>query len=1020
MFLSKLSVERPVTITMMIFVFIVFGALAYFGLSYNLMPDVDIPVLSIQTVYGGAGPKEVETQITEKIEDAVATVSNIDYIQSYSMENVSYVIINFKQGKDIDVANQEVKDKVDGIINNLPTDADKPVVAKYDIGATPIMNLVLSGKQSPLELNDYAENVLKDRLSQIPGVGQVELEGGQKREIQVVLDDKTVYSNSVSLTQLSGVLAAYNLDLPAGQFKSNNQELNVKVKGQYNDVATINDLDVPTATGLKKLNQIANVRDQGEEIRKRSTYFNSETKTKQDNVIRINIVKSSDGNPVAISKALKKVLPGILESLPKGMNLDIVNDNSIFVQSSVDDTLSNIYMGIILTGLILLFFLYDLRSTLIVAISMPVSIIATFWMMKAAGFSLNIMSLLGLSTSIGTLVTSSVVVIENIFRHMHLGNNRKDAAQIGTSEIAIAVLASTLTNVVVFLPIGSMSSIVGQFFKEFAITVTFATFVSIIISFTLTPMLASLILPEKQKTNKVATTLEGIFKSWEDGYQRILRYILKNKKNSMYVLLVTMLLFISSLFFASKVGFEFMPTLDEGNIKVTVELPQGYTLTETANALTQIEKKLTSHKEVKHILTTMGSKGSMDTGLNLASTDIKLIDANERKLSTQEISELFISELSTITNSKIKVAVESSTGNDRGDPIVLYLMGQNTETLEKLKLQIQNKIKDVPGLINLDSSSRSGKSEVVITPKRYDMLLAGTNVYELALSLRAVMEGSVGTQYKENGNEYDIKVTLDEESYNTIEKINNITIVTSKGTFRLGQLANIEFAEGVNKIIHRDKTKTIEITGAPAAGVPLGNVTGEINKRLDDLKLPNGYSWKWGGSAETMNESVMDLGKAFILAVLLTYMLLAAILESFLQPLMILSTLPLALIGVFYFQFFSGLTMNIFSMMAIIMLVGIVVNNAILILDYANQLRRQGKTVHDALVEACPTKLKAIIMSNLAIIMSMIPMAMGVGSSGKEFRQSMGIVSIGGLITSTILTLVFIPVIYYLFTKNTD
>jgi HAE1 family hydrophobic/amphiphilic exporter-1 len=982
------------------------------------MPDVKIPVLSIQTIYAGAGPQEVETQITEKIEDAVSTVSNIDYVQSYSMENVSYVIISFKQGKDIDVANQEVKDKVDAIINDLPKDADKPKVAKFDIGASPIVNLVLSGTQSPLELNDYAENVLKDRLSQIPGVGQVELEGGQQREIRVELDDKTVYSNSISLTQLSGVLAAYNLDMPAGQFKSNNQELNVKIKGQYKSTDNISDLDVPTASGLKKLSQIAQIKDESDEVRKKSTYYNSSTKTKQDNVIRINIIKSSDGNPVEISKALNKALPGILETLPKGMSFDIVNDNSIFVKSSVNDTLSNIYMGIILTGLILLFFLYDLRSTLIVAISMPVSIIATFWMMQMAGFSLNIMSLLGLSTSIGTLVTSSVVVIENIFRHMHLGNNRKDAAQIGTAEIAIAVLASTLTNVVVFLPIGSMSSIVGQFFKEFAITVTFATFMSIIVSFTITPMLASLILPEKQKTNKIATTLEGIFSSWEKAYKNILTKILKTKKSSMTVIGVTLLLFISSFFFASKVGFEFMPTLDEGNIQVQIELPQGFTLDETAAVLNKIESRITAHQEVKHVLTTIGGQGSMDAGLNLASSDVKLIDAENRKLSTQELSEIFINELSTITNAKIKVAVQSSTGNDRGDPITLYLMGQNNEELERIRMQVMNKIKDVPGLINLDSSSRSGKTEVVISPKRYDMLLAGTNVYELALNLRTVMEGAVGTQYKENGNEYDIKVTLNEESYNSIEKINNITIVTSKGTYRLSQLADVEFAEGVSKVIHRDKTKTIEITGAPAVGVPLGNVTGEITKRIDTIKMPAGYSYKWGGNAEMMTEAVSDMAKAALLAIILTYMLLAAILESFLQPLMILSTVPLALIGVFYFQYFSGLTMNIFSMMSIIMLVGIVVNNAILILDYVNQLRKQGRTVHDALIEACPTKLKAIIMSNIAIILSMAPMALGIGEAGKEFRQSMGIVSIGGLISSTLLTLVFIPVLYFLTTKT--
>lgn len=1018
MFLSKLSVERPVTVVMMIMVFVVFGAMAYFGLSYNLMPEVKIPVVSIQTIYAGAGPEEIENLITKKIEDAIATVSNIDYIQSYSMENVSYVIVKFDLGKDVDIANQEIKDKIDVILNDLPNDSDKPKVSKFDMGAEPVMNLVLSGKQSAMELNDYADKVLKDRLSQVQGVGQVDLEGGQQREIQVKLKDAVVYQNSISVSQLSQILAAYNFDLPAGQFKSNNQELSVKVKGQFSSVDQIAQMDIPTASGSKKLNQIASVEDSGEEVRKRSTFFNVRDKEKLDNVIRINIIKSSDGNPVAVSKAIRKIFPVIVESLPQGMKLDIVDDSSIFVESSVSDTLSNIFMGVILTGMVLLFFLYDIRSTLIVAISMPVSIIATFWMMKMAGFSLNIMSLLGLSTSVGTLVTNSVVVLENIFRHKQLGNSNKDAAQIGTSEIAIAVLASTLTNVVVFLPIGSMSSIVGQFFKEFALTVTFATIFSIIISFTLTPMLASIILPEQQKTNQLAKTLEAMFKKWEVAYQNILKRIMKRKMRSTSVIIVSVLLLISSLFVATKVGFEFIPLMDEGNIKVDVELPQGYTLSETANTLSEIEHRISQYPEVKHILTTLGSKGAMDAGLNLAYSNVKLVDAKERKITTQQLSDKIIKDLSTIPNCKIKVIVKSSAGDDSGEPITLYLTGQDNKVLEELKLQIVNKIKDVPGLINLDTSSRSGKSEVVVKPRIYDLQLCGTNVVELAVTLRAVMEGAVYTQYKESGNEYDIKVTVDEQSYDSIEKINNISIVTSKGTYRLSQLADVSFAEGLNKIIHRDKVKTIEITGSPAVGVPIGDVTKVINQRLEGIKLPQEYSTQWGGDTEMMNEAVTDMARAALLAILLTYMLLAAILESYIQPLLILSTVPLALIGVFYIQFFTGLTMNIFSMMSIIMLIGIVVNNAILILDYTNQLRKQGKTVHDALIEACPTKLKAILMSNISIILGMMPMAIGIGSAGKEFRQSMGIVSIGGLIASTLLTLVVIPSLYYITTKE--
>ena len=1024
MFLSKMSVNRPVTVTMLILVFVVFGAMAYFSLAYNLLPDIKLPVVSVQTIYPGAGPEEIETQISKKIEDQISTVSNIDFIQSYSMDNASIVLVKFKMGKDVDIANQEIKDKIDSIINDFPADAQKPIVAKIDLTEMPVMNLVLSGDQSLLELTDYAENVLKDRLSQIHGVGQVNLEGSRKREIQIELTDQAVYQNSLSILQLSQILAAYNLDLPAGNFKSDKQEVAVKIKGQYIDVDQIKDLDVPTATGVKKLNQIANIKDSGEEVRKRSTYFNVADNTKNDNVIRINVLKSSDGNPVEISKQLRKELPSILASLPAGMTLHIVDDSSKFIERAVSDTLSNIYLGILLTGLVLLFFLYDLRSTFIVAISMPVSIIATFSVMKMAGFSMNIMTLLGLSTSVGTLVTNSVVVLENIFRHKNMGHNSKDSAQIGTSEIAIAVLASTLTNVVVFIPIGTMSSIAGQFFKEFALTVTFATIFSIIISFTLTPMLASLILPEKPKKGRLGNKLEKMFNSWERAYKGILVYVMGRKKRSVFYIFIAILLFFSSLFVASKIGFEFMPILDDGNLQINVELPQGYTLSETSNTVQQIENIIAKHKEVQHILFTLGSKGSIDTGLNLANASVKLIDAKEREISTQQLADLLIKDLSIIPNADIKVKVQSSAdgggsaGVGGGEPITMYLYGQENKELDDIRVKVMNAIADIPGLINLDSSSRSGKVELVVKPRMYELLQSGSNVAELALNLRAIMAGSVSTQLKQQENEYDIMVTFDEGSYDSIDKIKNITIMTAGGPFRLSQLADVHFEDGINKVIRRDKAKTVEVTGSPATGVPIGNITKEINHRLAKFDFPAGYGYKWGGSAQMMNETVTDMAKAALLAILLTYMLLAAILESFVQPLLILSTIPLALIGVFYVQYLSGLTMNIFSMMSIIMLVGIVVNNAILILDYTNQLRWSGMTVRQALIKAAPVKLKAILMSNISIILGMAPMAMGIGSSGKEFRQAMGIVSIGGLIASTILTLVIIPMLYYVVTKN--
>ncbi len=1017
MFLSDLSIKRPVLITMLIMVFLVFGGLAYIGLPLNMMPDVDIPVVTAQIIYAGASPLEVESQIVKPIEDAVSTVSKIDYIESYSMESVGYVVIRFETGKDVDIANQEVKDKIDAILNDLPEDAEKPVISKFDLGAIPVAELVLSGNMTPIELYEVADKQLKDRFSQLEGVASVNISGGQEREVRVELDDRVVFENSISLAQLSGIIASQNLDLPGGHFLQKDQEYTVRLQGQYDSVEKLKNTEIPTASGIKQLKQIANVSDTGAEIRERSVYFNNIEKFRDENVVRLSVQKSSDGNAVEVADQVRESLPEISKSLPEGLELYMVDDNSIFIRSSVEDTISNIILGIIFTGIVLFIFLHDWRSTLIVALAMPTSIISTFMLMQAFGFTMNIMTLMGLSISVGVLVTNAVVVLENIFRHKRLGEKRMESAAIGTSEVAVAVIASTMTNIVVFLPIASMQSLVGQMFKEFALTVTFATIFSLLISFTMTPMLSSRFLPVTMKKGKIGAWIEGIFDRIDQLYGRMLTGLFSKKRYSALLMFAVLLLLIGSFKLAGKIGFEFMPMMDEGNITLQAELPQGYNLSQTADILEQIEKTVVSNPEVKHMLTTLGKISDTDIGTNLAYASIKLVDADDRELITTEVNDRITQQLSDIPNVRIKTQVTSSAV-DSGSPIEFYLKGQDIDELTHLNDEVLAKLKDIPGLNNLDSSLRSGKPEITFIPDRRKLMDAGATIYDVAIALRASVEGLVATEYKENNENYDLRVSLTDESVDSPEKIRNIPIVTSAGTYRLSQLGSVDFTKGVNKVIHRDKAKTAKITASNATGVPLGDVTNEINKRMAEIDLPPGYSYQWGGDVDMMNDMIVDMLRTIILAILLTYMLLAAILESFVQPLLILSTLPLALIGVFGALYVSGVTMNLFSMMAIIMLVGIVVNNAILLLDYTNQLRREGKNPHDALIEACPTKLKPILMSSLAIILGMLPMAMGIGSAGREFRQALGVVSIGGLVVSTLLTLFVIPSFYYLTTRK--
>lgn len=1019
MILSNLSINRPVMITVFILVFVIFGFLAYSTLPLNLMPVIDMPFVTIQTVYPGAGPQEIETQITKKIEDAVSTISKIDYIESYSMENVAFVMMRFDLGKDANIANQEVKDKVDAIVNQFPDDAEKPTISKYDPGEEPIINLIFSGKQDLIDLYEIADKRLKDRFAQIEGVAQVQISGGQKREIHVELDNKVVLQNAISLPQLSQIISTNNMDMPSGNFDEDIQEYSVRFDGEYSDLDKLRNLDIPTYFGVKELRRLAKITDSGTKIRQRTTYFNNLEKIKNENIIKIAIVKTSEGNPVEISGAVKKELATIRKEIPAGSELVVVNDDSSFIKSSVKDTLSNVILGVIFTGIILLFFLHDLRSTLIVALAMPTSIISTFLLMQMAGFSLNILSLMGLSTSVGILVTNSVVVLENIFRHKRLGNLRKEAAAKGTSEVTVAVIASTLTNIVVFLPLATMDTIAGQYLTEFALTVVFATIFSLLISFTLTPMLSSLILPDKQKKHPVGKKFEALFDNWETLYGKLLGKIFHKKRYAFFVISLAFLsFFLVMILVAPKLGFEFMTEMDEGKLQVKVELPQGTTLDETVKLCEKVEDLIIDHKEVKSVLTNMGSISWTDVGTNLAKINVTLIDADKRELSSQQVENILMKQVANIPNAKFQVSAQSSGGGGGMAEIEFNIMGQELEEVVKLKDKIFPEVKRIKGLTNLEVDYKAGKPQLSLTPKRQKISDAQTSIYEIALTMRAAIEGIKASVYRDKGNEYDIKISLTDESVDSPDKIRNIPIVTKTGVYRLSQLASLNYTEATNKITRKDKFTTIKFTGGVGSGYSQSSIINKIRQVTKKIDMPEGYKIDWGGMSEMMEENNIAMGEAFMLAIMLTYMLLAAILESFTKPILILITLPLAMIGVILALYFTGQTLNLVSMMGIIMLIGIVVNAAILLMDYTQQLRQNGRDTKTALIEACPTKLKPITMSAAAIMLGMLPMALGIGSSGAEMRQSLGIVSIGGLLISTLLTLLVIPAFYFLTTKS--
>jgi len=1017
-----LSIKRPIMVSMGLVALVLFGILSYFSLPVSLFPNMSVPYVTIQTVYAGASPEVIETQISKKLEDQVSSISGLEKIISYSMDNASVVLIEFKYGIDENIALQNVKDKVEAISADLPEAAKKPVITKIDIStAMPVMSIVLEGDMSPRELYEIATNEVSERFAQVDGVGSVSVSGGQEREIRVEMSRSTVYERAIPVLQISGILAAANVDIPGGNFNYANHDIPVRLKGEFPSIEEIENLDVPTRNGNFKLRQLANVRDATKTVRERTILVDKRRGTRNENAVLLSVVKNPSANTISVVEGVTDQIDEITKASGGRLNMMIIKEDATYVRDSVKDTLSNVYLGILFTGLVLLFFLHDLRSTLIVAVAMPFSIVSTFLVMKAMGLGLNMLSLMGLSSATGTLVANSVVVLENIFRYKESGHSRIESASKGTKEVIIAVFASTLTNVAVFVPLGSVSGVMGVIMSNFAWTVVISTVFSIVVSFTLTPMLASFILPEKvTKEGKISRGIESMFNKWESVYGKMIGFLLKNRKRSAIAISVTVALFIISIGLFTTIKYELMPKTDGGKILVSVELPQGSDLGKTTEVLAGIETRLMEYSEVESLLTTLGSMGSMDVDVSVAQMDVFLIPKKDRELSNSELAADMTRLLSDVPGAKIRISAisELAVGGSTKSDMDLYLKGPDGVVLRDLSGKILDKMNEIPGITNVSSSSKAVKQELVFRPDRKRLSDDGITVQQIALTLRAAIEGFVATTYKEGGEEFDVRVSITGASLTDIEDIRNIPVVSGAGTFPLSRYADVSFEDGSNKIIRTNKVKTVEITADMLPGYTAGNALTEVFDKVNELGLPEGYKLEQAGTTEMLANTARDMAMAFAIAVVLVYMVLAATLESLTQPLFIISTVPLSIIGVVFLALGTGTVFNMVGMIGIIMLVGIVVNNAILILDYYNQLRNGGMDIRQALVDACTAKLKPVLMSNIAIVLGMLPMAMGIGASGAELRQTMGIVMIGGIVSSTILTLFIIPALEYIVDKG--
>ena len=1001
--LAKICVEQPVLAVMLNLVFIFLGIVSFSTLTMDLFPEVDIPVVSVRTIWRGADPKEIESQIAKEIEDAVATISGIDRIESNSLDSVSIVTIAFEFGTDVNFAHIDVKDKVDAIIARLPNDADPPIVEKFDIGASPILELMLTGDRPLRELYGLADEDVKDALSRVPGVAIVDILGGEKREIHVNLSKERLKGYGLSITDVVRAVEAGNVSIPAGRITQSKDEFTVRMEGEFTSLNELWHLDIFLQSGgTVKLGALASVDDTSAEKRMTARYSGREG-------ISLSIIKLTDAQPIRLVDDVRKTINTLEAQLPADVKIEVIKDESINILDSVNDVQTNIIIGVILTSIILYLFLHNLRMTIIVVIVMPACILSAFLLMSAFGFTLNIMSMLGLGLSIGTLVVNAIVILENVTRRLDAGEPAKIAAVEGTKEVTIAVIGSTMTNICVFIPIAFMSGIVGSFFVEFGLTVVFATIFSLWMSFTMTPMLAAYLLKPKEEgqiPNLFFRLWDWGMEGLERGYARILGWSLKH----LWVnVLAAIVLIVGAVFLAGTLGGEFVPKSNGDFIIIGIELPPGTTLAETNEMTLEMEAVLKNSPEVKDVLTKIGKSGRSNEGVEYA--ELLVILPKGHKKHILEVNDELRSVLDGKFPGVIRQQMLPGTGGlPGGADINIELLGNEKEKLIEITNQVKAILDQMPELVETKTTVRTGKPEMTFLPDRNRLKDYGITVAEVGQILNYSLTGAIASTYEEGDEAYDIRVQLAKTDLNIAENVDRILIRTQKGLVPLSALGYLIERSGETQIARKDKQKMFVVEANIVKG-SLGEATGRIQRQVNQIELPPGYHIRMGGDAEEQAESFQAIGVALVQAIILTYMLLAALLGSYLHPFTIMLTLPLGFVGAVFSMSIFGLTINIFSLLALIMLVGIVVNDAILMLDQTRLFRQEGMPIKEALLKACPLKLRTIIMTNLTIIISMFPQTLGDRGTA-IMRATLAGVEIGAIIVQTACTLIIIPVLY--------
>lgn len=1013
--ITEFSVRKPVALIMITVLMLGLGVFGYSKLGADLFPAADVPVVTIITQYPGASAEEIKKDVVKPIEEAVSELSGIDSIRSGAAEGYGHTTIMFTMETEMTTAFMDVQQALGDIANDLPEDASKPVIKKFDKNAEPVMMLSLSGDIPFDQLYNESDKV-KQALEKLEGVGGVTLEGADEKQLAIKLDKSAIEYYGISVNSVVQKLASENWDIPVGQLSDGISSKPVRVLGEFENIEDVKSMQLPLADGgAIRLGDVADIYlerpDNTESIRFNGT-----------NSIGIFVQKRSDANVVQTTKLIKKELKEMESSLASGVKLTIADDKSAFINSTLKEINLNLIEGVITTSLIMFLFLRHVRSSVIILVSIPTSLISTFLMMHIFGFTMNLLSMVALSVCIGILVDDSIVVLENIQRHLSQGKSLIQAAIDGRSEIGMAAISITLCDIVVFGPVAFMSGMIGQFFKEFGLTVVFAALFSLIVSFTLTPMMASRLLKEKDSVenelNKAAenkhkklSLFSRIFEKSAAAYKRLLLWSLDNRIKIIGIVTLGIVL-SASLIPLKIITTEFIPVTDQGKITISVELSSGSTIHQTDNKVKIIENHLKSTPEVESYLSQIGSEQQ-----SKASIIVNLVKKNERDKSEGEIVQEMRKWGSTIPGINFTVNQSSFIGVTSADgtkPVAIRLTGPNMDVLKDISKDIESTIKTVSGIRDVSNTLQASQPEVAVKLDRLAASQYNIRPFDVSSTLKAITnEGVDAGVYRENGDEFDIVVSFKADQVVTTSDIENILVTNSYGQkVALNQIAKVYISDSPQTILRQDR-KDMVVVSANVEGRTLGEVTDEIQQKLDTKTLPYGYEINYGGDLENMEDAFSSLIKALIVSIILVYMILAVLYESFLTPLLRMLSLPCGIIGALCALALTGKSLNIVSMIGLIMLDGLASKNGTLLIDYTNTLMKRGLTLKDALIEAGTTRLRPIIMTSVTMIVGMLPTALALGD-GSEIKSGMGVVLIGGMVTSTILSPILIPVAYTL------